>query len=288
MSPAVDGSFAEQERASLQPLAPVLASILPHPLPAAAEWPKESAFSARERAELIARISLAQQNAVLAVTAFASDARDADEAGRKAAAWGIASTVTAAIIVAIVAVITSVFTFGSALGSAVSILAAQATALGIAAKNGHPLAGELAAILESIAGALRELARAPAQNRREAVLAVCNRRRAGARQPDAPTPSRGHDHGTMQWRPHCRVRDVPGPRCPARQVRRPARAGTEWPHGHPVCGVPCAHSSRGCHQRGTHARGTRFLSPAFAASWCRDRRGRRTTLHTAPHWADRT
>ena len=173
MSPADDGSFAEQERASLQPLAAMLASILAQPLPAAAEWPKESAFSARDRAELIARISLAQQNAVSAVKAFASDARDADEAGRKAAAWGIASTVTAAIIVAIVAVITSVFTFGSALGSAVAILAAQATALGIAAKNGHPLAGELAAILAAMADALRELARAPAQNRREAVLVLC-------------------------------------------------------------------------------------------------------------------
>jgi len=172
MSPAVDGSFAEQERASLQPLAPVLDSILAQSLPPAAEWPRESAFSARERAELIARISVAQLNAVSAVNAFASGARDADEAGPKAAAWAIAGTVTAAVIVAIIAVVTSVFTFGSALESAVAILAAQATALGIAAKNGHPLAGELAAILESMAAALREFVRAPAQNRREAVLVL--------------------------------------------------------------------------------------------------------------------
>ena len=173
MSPAVDGSFAEQERASLQPLAPVLTSIRAQPLPTAADWPSDSVFSARERTDLIARISLAQQSAASAVQAFAAEARDADEAGRNAAAWGIASTVTAAIIVAITAVVSSVFTFGSALGSAVAILAAQAAALGIAAQAGHPLAGELAAILASMADALRGFARAPAQNRRESVLVLC-------------------------------------------------------------------------------------------------------------------
>jgi hypothetical protein len=172
MSPSVEGSFAEQERASLQPLAPMLTSILAQPLPTATEWPVGSAFSARERADLIARISVAQQNAAAAVRAFTSDARDADEAGRKAAAWGITSTVTAAIIAAIVAVITSVFTFGSGLGSAVAILAAQTTALGIAAKNGHPLAGELAAILALMADSLRGLARADEQHRRESILVL--------------------------------------------------------------------------------------------------------------------
>ena len=72
----------------------------------------------------------------------------------------------------------------AALESAVAILVGQATALGIAVKNGHPLAGELAAILESMAAALREFVRAPAQNRREAVLVLVE----GKRDAEAAVP----------------------------------------------------------------------------------------------------
>jgi hypothetical protein len=174
MSLVADGSFADQERASLQPLAPTLAAILTQALPAPLEWPSDSAFSVRERANLIARITLAQQTAAAAVKAFAADARDSGDAGRKAAAWGVVGTATVAILVAVLAVVVSVFTFGSAMGSAVGILAAQSTVLGIAAQSGHPLSAELAAIIASMASALRTFAREPVQNRREAIFTLCS------------------------------------------------------------------------------------------------------------------
>ncbi len=196
MSPAVDGSFAEQERSSLQPLAPTLSSLVAQPLPSTLDWPP-SAFSAPERADVMARISVAQQNAVATVNAFARGAQGADEAGRKAAAWGIVTTVTTAVIVAIVAVITSVFTFGSALGQVAAVLAGQVTALGVAAGNGYPLAAELAAILSAMADSLREFVRAPEQARHESTLRLCLQHRTVAHPGGAAPFSRGHDraHG---------------------------------------------------------------------------------------------
>jgi hypothetical protein len=166
-----DSSFAAREEASLQSLANAFASVSarPVPNPAREDVPQRLALSRPEKTEVVARIQSAQQRAVALVQAYASAAARADEAARKAAAWGIAGTLTAAIVLVVVAIVTAVFSFGSSAGALAAMLADQTAFLGIAAKGGHPLAGELAAILEQLATSLRDFSRTREQDNRTAV-----------------------------------------------------------------------------------------------------------------------
>ena len=171
----VDSSFGAQERASLQPLASALSSVLAQPVPSTAkeDIAPRLALGAQEKAQLLERITAMQLTAAALVQAHVSSSARAEEAGQKAAAWGIAGAGITAILLVIVAIVTTVFSVGSSAGAnmaaIVAAIEAQVSFLGTAATAGHPLAGELAAILKLQAEALRDFLRNRDQDNRTAI-----------------------------------------------------------------------------------------------------------------------
>ena len=166
--------LAAQERAAFEPLRRAVSAILAEPVvrPGGEQSSSPSAFSPLERAELMRRIVSTEEKTISLIKAYASAAARSEDAARKAAAWGITGTLMTSIVLVIVAIVVTVFTYGSSLGASVAALEAQVVFLGVAARAGHPLAGELAAILKQLATALTEFSRQRERDHRAAVARV--------------------------------------------------------------------------------------------------------------------
>jgi hypothetical protein len=168
-------SFASQERAAFEPLNLAVSAILAEPVVRSGgeQSTSPSAFSPSERAELLRRMVATEEKTVALIKAYASGAARSGDAARKAAAWGITGTIMTSIVVVIIAIIVTVFTYGSSsLGAAAAALEAQLAFLSVAARAGHPLAGELAAILKQLAAALSDFSRERERDHRAAVTQV--------------------------------------------------------------------------------------------------------------------
>jgi hypothetical protein len=164
-------SFAAQERAALEALPRAVSTILAEPVvrPAAEQSPQPSPFSPAERSELMRRIVSTEEKASALIKAYVSTAARSGEAARKAAAWGIVSTIVMAILLAMVPVVVTVWTSGSAMVGIAGVISQLSSFLTGAAGAGHPLAGELAAILKQMATALGDFSRERERDSRAAV-----------------------------------------------------------------------------------------------------------------------